>query len=604
MIKFSTILMLMVMFFFRQIIETPNVGSFHQANSSEHGLSAESSLRPSKAIPTFLLALFKPQAALERRSQTSSIWKRPISMQATSILATTRSGDEFEGGREVVREPIVRAVVSVDWEGDVLVRENLQAFKDFREAHPDVPLTHFHNAAYFTKTTGSFRKSGYREWIPSQAVSPIDENGLHLHGWQSLVESSGVEFRSGPTFLELEPLDEGVEDAGVDVDIRAYTVDELQAMIVKSKELLEESGVKVGTSFRAGGWLGGANVLEAIRREGFQVDSSAVNTAAIDGFAGKPLLPMLRQLWPGISNKSQPFLVETPAGSLLEMPNTGSLADFTTVDAMVDHFDDAVRELDSEDRFVHIGFHQESAERFAPLIIEAINEIKMQHGHRVAFETLGASAQHAMRTKSLQANIESDSSESANLEVSKQPAMRTKSLQANTESVFSVERISTPKGHRSTRTPRKIKTKKSKWGKPRRPVSKPKRSKSKKTWNQEAIDIVIANMGGPVAPQGDAKTLLHVRGLPEDAGELHVYKIFSPFGAIESVSLTSSGTRAFVKFRRAKEARSALRSLDGFVLPLGNALDVSAFDEYSTELMGDFVGKVVPTRVESTSLKF
>jgi len=41
----------------------------------------------------------------------------------------------------------VRIVISVDWEGRDLAAANRRAFAAFPRAHPDVPLTHFLNAA-------------------------------------------------------------------------------------------------------------------------------------------------------------------------------------------------------------------------------------------------------------------------------------------------------------------------------------------------------------------------------------------------------------------------------------------------------------------------
>jgi len=71
---------------------------------------------------------------------------------------------------------------------------------------------------------------------------------------------------------------------GWDVDIRAYSVDELQAIVAKSKAILAQHGLNVGKSFRVGDRLAGPNVLEAFRREGFMVNSSAIG---IDEATGK-----------------------------------------------------------------------------------------------------------------------------------------------------------------------------------------------------------------------------------------------------------------------------------------------------------------------------
>jgi len=298
------------------------------------------------------------------------------------------------GNEPPSKDPIgsrVRVAVSVDWEGAHLLQENLHAFQDLRKAHPDVPLTHFMNAAYYTKSENDC----VREWDPHEVLSSIDEIGLHVHGWKSLVESSGVDYRSESENFGFEQR-QTCGDVGWDTDIRAYTVDELQAIIAKSKAILEEQGLKVGTSFRAGAWLAGPNVLEAVRRQGFLVDASAVDPDKWLGiFAGEPLFAMVREVWPLITHESQPFFIETPVGKILEMPDTGALTDYTTVRKTIDHVSNAVHQLDSEDLFVHMGFHQESAAAHLRQVKMTINKIKRKYGRRVVFETLESSAQRA-----------------------------------------------------------------------------------------------------------------------------------------------------------------------------------------------------------------
>ena len=353
---------------------------------------------------------------------------------------------------------------------------NLRAFAPFREAHPDVPLTHFLNAAYFTKRDADADKVA--EQI-QHVLRPIDELGLHIHPWKSLVEAAGVKFRTEPTiwgedrpmrsatYMGLSGRDAkdgalitlvspggpsekaglkvgdlitnigGVEvtayadipatvrnasggertqirfvrndaehaveltygsrgDAGHEISVEAYETDEFQAIVRKSKQVLAANGFAVGASFRAGAWLAGPRVREAIRREGFVVDSSATDTRWHDEIADSALPGMMREIWPGVTSDTQPFLIETPAGDLLEMPDTGALADYVTAQEMSDHVRDVVEKLGSgPDRFVHLGFHQETAARYLPRVTAALRTIKAAYPGRVIFETLEASAGHA-----------------------------------------------------------------------------------------------------------------------------------------------------------------------------------------------------------------
>jgi len=293
--------------------------------------------------------------------------------------------------------PVVRVAVSVDWEGRDLLDENLQAFVDFHKAHPDVPLTHFLNAAYFTKTDADEKKIA--EQI-RQTLRPIDELGLHIHPWKSLVEAAGINYRSKPTIWgegRSRSVSKTDEDVGHDISIEAYATDEMQKIVRKSREILNSNGFDLGTSFRAGAWLAGPHVREAIRREGFLVDSSATDTKWHGRIAQYDLPAMIRSIWPNVTSTTQPFFIETPAGKLLEMPDTGALADYVTVEEMVGHIQDAVEKLNAKHhRFAHIGFHQETSAEYAPRVIAAIQEIKAKFGKRVIFETLEVSAQHVV----------------------------------------------------------------------------------------------------------------------------------------------------------------------------------------------------------------
>ena len=297
-------------------------------------------------------------------------------------------------GCSIPTPPCVRVAISVDWEGRDLSAINLRAFAAFRAAHPEVPLTHFLNAAYFTKRDADPDKiSGQIR----QVLNPIDELGLHIHPWQSLVEAAGVTFRSEPTIWGgNRPMRRGKRDSGHEISVEAYETDEFQAIVRKSKEVLAANGLAVGASFRAGAWLAGPRVREAIRREGFLVDSSATDTRWHDEIAAYALPAMMREIWPNITSDTQPFPIATPAGDLLEMPDTGALADYVTAQEMSDHVRDAVEKLDSQhDRFVHLGFHQETAARYLPRVTAALRKIKSEHPDRVIFETLEASARRA-----------------------------------------------------------------------------------------------------------------------------------------------------------------------------------------------------------------
>jgi hypothetical protein len=286
----------------------------------------------------------------------------------------------------------VHIAVSVDWEGAHFDPDGLAALARFREANPGVPLTHLLNAAYFTKP-GADATHAIREM--KQALREGDEAGLHVHLWKSLVEAAGVEPRLERSFLTgTDTLLEFEDDTGFEVDPDVYSVHELRATYRRSRELLEQNGFTLAPVFRAGGWIGTAKVLEAVRAEGFTIDSSSTDgrwlVAEESGVLGK----RVQEVWPSVDRTTQPFFIDTPAGQLLEMPDSGALADYLTAEQMEEHVRWAAGETKKNTArpvFVHLGFHAETAHHFAPRLTEALASLR-KGGVAMRFETLSTSA--------------------------------------------------------------------------------------------------------------------------------------------------------------------------------------------------------------------
>lgn len=301
------------------------------------------------------------------------------------------------GARAQDPVPRVFITVSVDWEGMSLEEKNLLAMESLRRDYPRVPFTHFLNAAYYTK------KGAVPATVTAQVrrtVKPGDEMGLHVHPWRTLVEAAGVPFRAEPTFWQkgAKATEFPDGDAGHDVELPAYSVDELRKIVRESKRVLAENGFALGTSFRAGGWLADAKVLEAIRAEGFLVDSSAVDASWHERLEGLPIRDRIRETWPKTTPTSTPETIETKAGAVLEMPNTAALADYVTARQMIENVEQAL-ELARRDplrpRFVHVGFHQETAAEFSPRVVAALTAIAQNP--EVRFVTLAAAAEEAAK---------------------------------------------------------------------------------------------------------------------------------------------------------------------------------------------------------------
>lgn len=279
--------------------------------------------------------------------------------------------------------------LSIDWEGRSLEPQNLLAIQQFREQFPQIPLTHFICVAYWSRST---QPSALTERM-KPAFKTQDEIGLHIHCWRSLVQASGVPFRTSPTYWGPRySLFEYEGDLGHEVEVSAYTREEIQKITKHSVQLLHEQGFQLGKSFRCGGWLATPDVLHALRAEGFLYDSSATDFRWHENeLQGLPILRRLQEIWPSLSKNTQPFWIETPAGKILELPDTGALADYVTAEEMTQHLQEALALATPEKpRFVHCGFHQESAYQYLPRLIAFVKPYEKDS--QIRWETLQEAA--------------------------------------------------------------------------------------------------------------------------------------------------------------------------------------------------------------------
>jgi hypothetical protein len=287
---------------------------------------------------------------------------------ATIAIAGCSSSSPAAKGRVVV-------AVTVDWEGAYLSADALDALDALRGSLGTAPITHFVSAAYFTKTPPVTTAATTIE----RAVRKGDELALHLHAWRSLAVAGGLAPKLSPSYLtgtdKLLELEDG--DIGYDLDLDAYSVPELRVLIRTSRLLLEPTHVAVSKSFRAGGYLGTPKVLQAIQEEGFTVDSSAMDARQLDDPADSNLQKRVKALWPRVEPATQPWRVQTPGGSLLELPIAG-FADHATADQMVAVIEAARTRLQSDpahDVFVVLAFDLETAHDFAGRIGAAIAKV-------------------------------------------------------------------------------------------------------------------------------------------------------------------------------------------------------------------------------------
>lgn len=300
----------------------------------------------------------------------------PLLAACSGVDPSTDASDEESA--ELSAKPRIQILVTVDWEGESLQAENIQAMHDFRTQMPSVRMVQFLNAAYFTKPGAN--AADVKAKI-HQAILPTDERGLHIHGWKRLVEASGVTFRSKPSFWGPQYPVQGdcSFDCGHEIAISAYTEPEMENIVRFSIDKLYANGLGRAKSFRAGGWMANENVRQAIAHEGITWDSSAVPSTFLAGeLHGLPLLDWVATMWKGTNATSQPYAISTPAGTLDELPDNGALADYVTADEMFQTFLDheAAFKKDNKTRTLVIGFHEETAAKYIYRVKDALQRIE------------------------------------------------------------------------------------------------------------------------------------------------------------------------------------------------------------------------------------
>lgn len=263
--------------------------------------------------------------------------------------------------------------ITVDWEGAYGSPDGQAALVDLQENLGGAPMTHFVSAAYFVRGAPD---PAIAQFLQSQARGGA-ELAMHLHAWSSLVRAAGIEPRRGPSFMtgtdKLFALESG-ED-GFDVDLDAYSTSELLRLLRVSRDKLQQQGLAISHSFRAGGYLASSSVRHALRADGYQVDSSAVDYRAVA--ATNHLASRLREVWPAID-----VLVPQRLDGLVELP-IAAVADYTTPQRMGELIDAAAQRLQRDpgrDVYLTIALHQETAADHAGVVADALSAARKRLG--------------------------------------------------------------------------------------------------------------------------------------------------------------------------------------------------------------------------------
>lgn len=275
-------------------------------------------------------------------------------------------------------------LITVDWEGRSLDEENLTTMEQMRTDFPEAPYTQYLNAAYYTKPGANAAELNENT---SRVLRDHDEHGLHIHAWRRLVEDSGLNYISEPTFKNEVDDNFDAEDCGQGVPLWAYSRQDLNKLIKRSIEILRCQGFNHPKSFRSGGWMSASTVTEALIDNGFRSDSSDVSTFYVSRrWDGLNLDNWIKELWGKTTDTSQPYIQEHSHGKIWQVVDNGALADYIEGEEMwkvAQENIDALLNSERQEAYMVVGFHTETAAKFLPRLRKFMDSCKAYQGSDV-----------------------------------------------------------------------------------------------------------------------------------------------------------------------------------------------------------------------------
>jgi hypothetical protein len=313
-----------------------------------------------------------PCGTVESPAPQGFVWGDTFSFDDAGqvILQHTAEDSSAHAHESSSRASPVHVVVSVDWEGWGLEAKELDAYRQLRDDYPHVSLTHYLNAAYYTRLApddviGAVKTSDTIRTV----LRAGDEIGLHLHADDHLMRAAGVTPQHIPSWSHMVPGRYSVPDnTGHTVPLSMFSEAEVRQVVAFACRTLEQQGFDRPRVFRAGGWHADSDVLRAVAAEGFIADGSEVPS---DWF-GERNFGFLAELWPHATRLSQPYRLQS---GLVEVPDNCCLSDYATAEEMVEGFEALARLDRGVPLVLSLGFHQESASEFLPRLRSALTEI-------------------------------------------------------------------------------------------------------------------------------------------------------------------------------------------------------------------------------------
>lgn len=273
----------------------------------------------------------------------------------------------------------VQFVLSVDWEGNSLLPENLQAMRQFAHDFPQIPVVHFINPAYFANLEAVYSFEETAERIRS-GLGEGHELGLHIHPWEKFVKHCGIVFRDEPSYMNGGKTVPFAGLPGGDIPITAYTEKELEQLMGEGLKLLHKAGFSPIKYFRGGGWVSGEKVFRNLLKFGIKNDSSPVPYKFVSRlYPDTPLEKLAAHTWSHIGSHSGPYRQRVGEDFINIYPDNICLADYLDEEQSFEIFQTLIKEAREQRRgfvYFHYGWHQETAVRAVRNVDEAPRETR------------------------------------------------------------------------------------------------------------------------------------------------------------------------------------------------------------------------------------
>lgn len=273
----------------------------------------------------------------------------------------------------------INLITSVAWHGKHIFPHNIAVINKIRQEFPGLVLHHFISPNYFLNQSEEERHR--RAKLIQSVVKDGDKFGLFLEARSEIVETSGVLFRSRPTFFGGDHIScNQPGSCEQDALLGVYSRDELVRIFAQSLRVLRDNGFNPDSKWMSRYWEGDAQIAQAAIRSGLQQDFSAIPPSRVQSrLRHSPGFAWLRATWSRLEQDlAQPYTRKFGRGQVLVVPQSAGVIDYATPEELLATVEDLVQKAKASQRrdlVLQLLFHQETADSMHARLITTLRGI-------------------------------------------------------------------------------------------------------------------------------------------------------------------------------------------------------------------------------------